>query len=246
MKLLQFKADRFLRDLQQASEDLNMSLSAAAESGDRNSPQLLMAMHRSIDIMQRLEADRQSKSTEPLAGDEVSQIGGYVLSLLDELVAKAASRGLKQSIRALQRLSIPVAQWIAEHGGRISTLDIVVNAYAGYANEIRQQDKLQQISDSIEIVVHAVADDIRQDLESGNSFYPWRVLNLNWGIVATRSHDLKTMQRVFDQLIENIPYDVRGFFREGMQQMEVIAYPEHVRAMMEKYNRLVGNAESLH
>ncbi len=246
MNFFEFKAERFLKELQRASMDLWLSLNAGMESNDDDGLRILAALQQNIDVMQRVDADRQNKNAIPLGGDEISRIGDYALKLLDELATIAGGRGMQQCMRALQRLSIPLAQWIAEHDGRIRTLDIIVNAYAAYANETEQPDKLQQISDSIGITVHAVADDIRRDLEPADPLRPWRILNFNWGIVATRSHDLNTMQRVFDQMMENIPADARFFFREGLQQMDVVAYPDHVRALMEKYNRLVGNAESLH
>jgi hypothetical protein len=241
-----FEVDEFRKAFQRASEELVLSLEAGNDAVDQNGLQMLAAMKQSIDIMQRVDADRRHKSGEPLGAGEISQIGDYALSLLDELSVIAANRGLQTSMLALQRLSIPVAQWIAGHGGDISSLDIVVNAFASYANEIRQEDKLKQLSDSIARVIQAVSDDIRRDLEAANPMRPWRILNLNWGIVATRSHHVETMQQVFDQLIENIPADAKNFFREGMQQMDIIGYPEHVREVMDKYNRLVGNAESLH
>jgi hypothetical protein len=31
-----------------------------------------------------------------------------------------------------------------------------------------------------------------------------------------------------------------------MQQMDIIGYPDHVREVMEKYNKQVGNATALH
>ena len=71
-------------------------------------------MQQSIDIMQRVDADRQNQQTEPLQGDEVSEIGDYALALLDELSVIAANRGLQQTMRVLQRLSLPAAEWIGQ------------------------------------------------------------------------------------------------------------------------------------
>jgi len=72
------------------------------------------------------------------------------------------------------------------------------------------------------------------------------VLNLNWGIVATRSHNAGLMAHVFDQLIKNIPIDAKTFFQEGMQQMDIVGYPDHVREVMEKYSKLWGADVDLH
>ena len=230
----------------QAIEDLALSLQASQQDDARAGNQMLAAMQQTIDVMERVDVDRQAQNAEPLQRDEISQIGEYALDLLDELSVIAANRGLQQSMRVLQRLSLPAAWWISRHGGRISKLDIVVNAIAGYANELQQHDELQQLCQGIGRVVEAVDDDIRRDLEATNPMRPWRILNLNWGIVATRSHDAEMMEQVFDQLIKNIPADVKSFFQEGMQQMDIIGYPQHVREVMGKYNRLVGNSDALH
>lgn len=246
MNFLEFKAGPYRNEFMQAIEDLALSLQASQQDDARAGNQMLAAMQQTIDVMERVDVDRQAQNAEPLQRDEISQIGEYALDLLDELSVIAANRGLQQSMRVLQRLSLPAAWWISRHGGRISKLDIVVNAIAGYANELQQHDELQQLCQGIGRVVEAVDDDIRRDLEATNPMRPWRILNLNWGIVATRSHDAEMMEQVFDQLIKNIPADVKSFFQEGMQQMDIIGYPQHVREVMGKYNRLVGNSDALH
>ena len=46
----------------------------------------------------------------------------------------------------------------------------------------------------------------------GRSAPPWRVLLLNWGIVATRSLRPPLMRDAFDRLLEHLPEDASGFF----------------------------------
>ena len=104
---------------------------------------------------------------------------------------------------------------------------------------------LGEICDAVDVIINAVAPQIKQDLDKSNPGRPWRVLNLNHGIVATRSHDPKRMEAVFEQLIYRLPDDAPGFFRDGMQQMDRIGYPEHVRKVMEKYYELT-NKPTLH
>ncbi|WP_428634967.1 hypothetical protein [Sedimenticola sp.] len=54
------------------------------------------------------------------------------------------------------------------------------------------------------------------------------------------------MEEVFGQLVSNIPQDARGFFQEGMQQMDIVGYPDEVRQVMEKYSGLWGSESRLH
>ncbi|MDT8283823.1 MAG: hypothetical protein RQ982_13565, partial [Gammaproteobacteria bacterium] len=95
-------------------------------------------------------------------------------------------------------------------------------------------------------IVDACADDIRQDMEQTNLMRPWRVLNLNYGIVATRSHQPELIEQAYGVLIKNLPQDARQFFKEGQQQMDIIGYPDEVREVVERYNKMWGTENSLH
>jgi len=95
-------------------------------------------------------------------------------------------------------------------------------------------------------IVAAASPVISQDLEKANPGRPWRALLLNQGIVATRSHDAGLMEQAFAVLTYYLPKDVGQFFTEGMQQMDALNYPEHVRAVMAKYHRQRNIDRSLH
>ena len=95
-------------------------------------------------------------------------------------------------------------------------------------------------------VIDACADDIQRDAEQTNQMRPWRILNLNYGIVATRSHQPKLIEQAYDSLVKNLPQDAREFFKEGLQQMDVVGYPGEVREVVERYNRMWGSESSLH
>jgi hypothetical protein len=72
------------------------------------------------------------------------------------------------------------------------------------------------------------------------------VLLLNHGIVATRSHNTALMEQAFAQLTRHLPEDAARFFTEGMQQMDALDYPDHVREVMAKYHRRWAPDRSLH
>ncbi|WP_455201868.1 hypothetical protein, partial [Kaarinaea lacus] len=84
-------------------------------------------------------------------------------------------------------------------------------------------------------LIGAVSEQTKFDFDSSNHRHPWRVLNLNRGIIATRSQDTNLMELAFDELIRNFPEDAELFFKQGMQQMEELDYPVHVRAVMSRY-----------
>ncbi len=84
-------------------------------------------------------------------------------------------------------------------------------------------------------MINAVKPRISQDTASTDPTRPWRVLLLNRAIVATRSNEPALMEEAFDALVEHLPDETSGFFREGMEQMDALNYPPRVRAVMQRY-----------
>ena len=205
------------------------------------------AIVKAIDVMERAEADVAAKGD--IGEKDITEIGGYVMTLIEGLLAHAKTGTDNRSttqVRALTRLTLPVAMWIAQCGGRLDQLDLVVNAIADFANELRQTEKLAELTQAIAVIIPSVSDIVQQDLEQTNAMRPWRILHLNYCIVATRSHDTNLIEKAYDVLVKNLPQDAREFFKEGLQQMEVIGYPESVREVLERYDRMWGAESTLH
>ena len=225
---------------------------AVPDDQDVNSPQqLLAAMDQAIDVMARADADRvvqknmTAESMGLLEEKDISKIGQYTLDLLEGMVAYVQNKSGEQN-RELIRLSVPVSLWVARHGGKLSQIDMLVNSLASYANEIVEPHELVQLASVIKEVIDACDDEIRRDVEQTNMMRPWRIVNLNYGIVATRSHQPELIEQAYDALVKNLPQDARQFFKEGMQQMDVIGYPDEVREVVERYNNMWGSESSLH
>ena len=218
------------------------------ETTDDTSPaQWVKAMDQAIADMQRVDSDTslQSEHPSPLAKDQITKIGDYAISILDMCLTHIDSSREEPS-RDFTRLSIPITVWVARHGGRINSIDMVVNSVAGFANEIQDTAQLSELCTIIGEIIAASADSISQDLDQTNPMRPWRVINMNYGIIATRSHDTALMKQAYDILIKNLPQDARQFFKEGMQQMKAIGYPDEVRAVIEQYDREWGSGSTLH
>jgi hypothetical protein len=214
----------------------------AAEPFDK----LLAAMRQAIDVMQRADADTAATGeARVLQSDEISEIGDYTLNLLGEITTRL-EKVTSRDNRDLIRLAVPVALWIGRHGGHIRQLELAVNSLASFANEISDTVQLAELTRVIHEIIDYTADEIIQDLEQTNPMRPWRILNLNYGIVATRSHDTVLMEQAYDVLVKNLPHDARQFFREGMQQMDIVGYPPEVRAVVEKYDSMWGSDSTLH
>ena len=217
-----------------------------------NSPHhLLAAMDQAIDVMQRADADsavQQDMSAESigkLEEKDITRIGQYALDLLESLFVFVQNKTGEQN-QELLRLSLPVSLWVARHGGKLSQIDMIVNSLASVANEITEPNMLAELSAVIKEVIDACDDEIRRDLEQSNLMRPWRILNLNYGIVATRSYQPEIIRQAYDTLVKNLPQDAREFFKEGMQQMDIVGYPDEVREVVERYNKMWGSESLLH
>jgi hypothetical protein len=222
------------------------------DKDDVNSPHnLLAAMDQAIDVMMRADADSSvqnemsAESIGLLEEKDISQIGQYSLDLLEAMVSFVQNKTGEQN-RDLLRLSLPISLWIARRGGKLSQIDMVVNSLAGYANEVEESHLLAELAGTIKEVVDACDDNISKDLEQTNMMRPWRILNLNYGIVATRSHQPELIEQAYDALVKNLPQDARGFFKEGLQQMDIVGYPDEVREVVERYNKMWGTDSVLH
>jgi len=85
------------------------------------------------------------------------------------------------------------------------------------------------------MVINAVDPDISQETAPADPRNPWRVLLLNRAIVATRSHQVALMEESFASIVEYLPQEAPAFFREGMEQMDALAYPIRVRAVIQRF-----------
>ena len=217
-----------------------------------NSPHdLLAAMDQAIDVMARADADSavqndmSAESMGMLEEKDISKIGRYALDILEATVSYVENKTGEQN-RDLLRLSLPLSIWIARHGGKLAQIDMLVNSLAGYANEVTEPHMLVDLAGIIKEVIDACDNEICRDVEQTNMMRPWRILNLNYGIVATRSHNPELIEQAYDSLVKNLPQDARQFFKEGMQQMDIIGYPDDVRKVVERYNKMWGSENSLH
>ncbi|NOQ89606.1 MAG: hypothetical protein GQ549_01525 [Gammaproteobacteria bacterium] len=246
-----FNANTF-RDLFHSTVSTYLEDADPEDVDDVNSPhRLLQAMDQAIDVMVRADADSvvkkdmSAESIGMLEEKDISQIGQYTLDILEAMAAYVQNKSGEQN-RELISLSIPASLWVARHGGKLSQIDMLVNSLAGYANELSEPHTLADLASVIKEIIDACDSDIRRDVEQTNMMRPWRILNLNYGIVATRSHQPEIIEEAYDALVKNLPHDARQFFKEGLQQMDAVGYPEVVREVVERYNKMWGSENALH
>jgi hypothetical protein len=124
---------------------------------------------------------------------------------------------------------------VARHGGEIRELETVVNGFAASANTTTADEALRALFRATKAVLEHAAPAIKADLDQANPGRPWRVLNFNFAIVATRIQDAQLMHEAFDTLSRNLPQDAPAFFEEGLKQSDKPVYGPVVKNLMQEY-----------
>ena len=190
----------------------------------------MTALQQVFDIAQAVD-----EQDEMLTPDEISDIGEHGFVLIEDLVYKLAAQKLETAKQDIEQVSLTLAQWVITHHGVLNNIQSVVDGLAYLANALQDKATLAQLADFMGQVAQSCSTLIQHDLDNSNPDRPWRILNINRGIVATRSHDLDVMAGAFADLIQRLPMDAPGFFKEGMSEMVRLNYPEPVRDLMQEF-----------
>ena len=80
------------------------------------------------------------------------------------------------------------------------------------ANQTNEPDSLIKLHKVAEETTSFAHEMIKTDIDKSESGHPWRILNLNHGIIASRTHNTNIIYSVFKQLLLYLPYDVAIFY----------------------------------
>jgi hypothetical protein len=189
-----------------------------------------------LDDFLRAAAALDERAGTPTA-QAATDLAAGGLRVMQALADHAETPGLETTRDELARATAGLAVWLARRGATLNLLEPIVDALALIANRTFEPAALASLSDLMGEILDAVAPALREEASSTGPGHPWRLLNLNRGIVATRSHDPTRMEDAFLRLVRTLPGDAPRFFREGMGQMEALNYPAPVRAVVERYYR---------
>lgn len=225
-------AEHRYKDVAQSIFDAYAKLPAAPL--DQVNPKQLHAAIQQF-FLSSARLDSANKANRTLVGEEVSQLGDYGITLLMDLAVWAQRLGLTDLEPEFDVIALAFADWVVRNGGELRTIEPVVDALAGQANQVREPQMLERLTHLTTRIIRAIAPEARTTLDRRYPNPPWRLLNLNYGIVATRTHNPALMEHVFEELVRNVPAEAPRFFAEGMQQMEKMRFPMPVRAVMARY-----------
>jgi len=176
-----------------------------------NPTQIVASLQQLRDIVQS-STDQADKLNE----SEITEIGEYAMQLLSDtsqILQRLNNTNLQQQNGIL---AVSIALWVGAQGGQINMLEPLVDTLAWLANHLDDESSLVELSDILGNLMSACSLTITSDLDNTNPGRPWRVLNINRGIVATRSHNTELMRDAYEILIKYLPQVAAGFFSQGL------------------------------
>lgn len=179
--------------------------------------------------------DNEHGDTGPILFDDVNQLGDHAIGFLMDLAYWADRLRLPKSKMDIEKTALGVAHWIIRHEGELRTLEPLVNSLAASANLTQDTATLKALVQVIGDIIEHVSASIKADMEKHDPTRPWRILNFNYAIVATRTQDTTLMKKAFDTLGRNLPEDCPAFFEQGLQQAHKNAYDSSVVDMMQAH-----------
>ncbi|MBF0264665.1 MAG: hypothetical protein HQL46_05280 [Gammaproteobacteria bacterium] len=180
---------------------------------------------------------------------------GYAKDLDNEQIIQNACKQLKEIISQhhfssfffdLNNWHISFVLWRIHHGGLIHHLEGVVTSIAEIANLFNRQSDLLNILEIMNELTLAVVSEYYDDMSNTDPSRPWRILLINYAIVATRTHDIKEIETAYAFFVNHLPEDAAQFFFEAMKQMDAQNFPHQVKDVVEKfYQQYTVNQEYL-
>jgi len=244
--------------ISEASEVVMLAFNSqqSPEEADAVKPNMITtALRQLIDIMAMIEVDQATDiaysdtlaafpkeplseiDMSPLSRTEISEIGDHGMSLVQTLSEWAENLELGMQQQQLHAVMVILAIWIARHGGYVRNLDTVVDTLADIANKTSDAKILAELSHVMGEIIDAV--DMNNwninEVVKDSRTQCWKILNINRGIIATRTHDASIMEPVFEQLVQNIPEYAPIFFEKGIREVDALNYPADTQSMMIRF-----------
>ncbi len=170
-----------------------------------------------------------------LESEELAEFSDHGLDLLDRLAYQLLVLEVMEHRENMARIFASMGLWLARRDAALGNLEGIADGFGRITNGLSDQKDLAEICRLMEEVAEATPDELQMDEDRSNPYRPWRVLNLNAGIAATRSLDPELMKQTFDNLGRRLPQDMPGFFADGQRQMVMQEVPEDVRAVVDQY-----------
>jgi len=177
--------------------------------------------------------DIHQENAKGLEAPELTEIGMLGMQLLDAVLAAAKTSAETQSL--FNYIALAFGFWVARNKGTLQQIDHPVNALANAANTLHDKVSLEALFEAAAFIILQTDEAIKTATDRLSLGTPWHVLNMNFGIIATRTHTPELMESAYETLTYNYPEEAPAFFRKAMSEMERLNYPQHVRTIVERY-----------
>ena len=167
--------------------------------------------------------------------DDLSEFGSYGLDLLDRLDFLVRKLEIMDQRENVSRVIPSLAVWLARRDAIIDNLAGTADGFGLLVNGLSESQDLGEMCQIMDEVIEAASEKLQMDEDRSDTWRPWRVINLNAGIAATRSLDPELMERILEKLGRRLPYDMPGFLADGKMQMMSQNVPEAVSEVMNRY-----------
>ncbi|MDJ0833419.1 MAG: hypothetical protein QNJ69_07845 [Gammaproteobacteria bacterium] len=170
-----------------------------------------------------------------LDADEMAEFADYGLDLLDRLAFQLLALEVMEHRENMARIFISIGVWFSRQDATLDNLEGIADGFGRLTNGLNDPKELAEMCQLMAEVADAASNKLQLDEDQSNPYRPWRVLNLNAGIAATRSLDPQLMEQTFDELVRRLPTDMPGFLADGKRQMITQNVPDEVREVMDRY-----------
>ena len=185
-------------------------------------------------LIDHLSSIITNQPIDNLNAEMITEIGELGSHLLGKLYFELLNNNEHQ--RMYNFLALAFAYWVVRNRGTINQLEFFVTALAQTANLVHDKISLESLYEVATFIVYATNDELKIEAEGAAPDNPWKLLIMNYGIIATRTHTPELMESAYDTLIRYFNSDAPEFFRKAMSEMDRLNYPQYVRTVVERYN----------
>ena len=170
-----------------------------------------------------------------LEQEELQAFCAHGLDLFDRLAFLVRKIEIMDKRETVARMFASLGVWVARRGATIDNLEGTADGFGMIMNGTSATDELRRLCELMEEVIEAASLALKLDQDRADAWRPWRVINLNAGIAATRSLDPELMERTFDRMGRRLPYDMPEFLADGMRQAAFQNVPDEVKDVMRRH-----------
>jgi hypothetical protein len=170
-----------------------------------------------------------------MEADELSEFGAYGLDLLDRQDFLVRKLEIMDHREHLARIFPSLALWLARQGAVIDNLTGAADGFGMLVNGMSDTEELAEACRIMDEVIEAASETLQLDEDKSDTWRPWRVINLNAGIAATRSLDHELIETTFQKMGRRLPYDMPGFLADGKRQMIGQNVPDEVTDVVNRF-----------